>query len=269
MADGHAWELIRRLPHPALRSAVLEYQGYRERVQGTLRRRELPSAGITVIINLGPPLVVDGRRLAESFVAGLCTSHSLVDTIGEMEGVEVRLTPTGARRLFGIPMSDLANRVVPLDDILSLAGRAAIARIREAATWQERFALLERELASRLDRAPGTPAVLAHAWRQLAATDGRVSIRALAKEAAWSPKRLVATFRDQAGLPPKQVARLFRFQRAVGELARPDARLTAVAYSAGYYDQAHLIREVREFAGVTPTELVRQIHPDLPGLIDG
>jgi AraC-like DNA-binding protein len=275
MADGHQWELLRRLPHPMLRGAVLEYQGFRERVIGTFRRREIPSAGVTVIINLGPPLRMGGPEtsdvmtsFADSFVAGLCTTYSLVETVGEMAGIEIRLTPTGARRLFGVAMSELANRVVRLGDVFGPRGLAAIARIGDAPTWAERFAVLDRVLCERLVRAVETPIAVDHAWRRLVSTERVLSVSALATELAWSQKRLVATFRDQVGLAPKQVVRLVRFQRAVSAMSRPGARLTAVAYGAGYYDQAHLIREVREFSGVSPGALVRQIHADGLGIID-
>jgi AraC-like DNA-binding protein len=276
MAQGHEWELVRRLPHPALQGAVVDYQGFRERVIGTLRRREIPAVGITVIINLGPPLWLGGpdsaglmSPQADSFVAGLSTTYTLVETVGEMEGIEVTLTPTGARRLFGVPMAELTDQVVGLDDVFGRMGRAAVARIRAEPTWPDRFAMLDRELSLRLNGAPMTPAAVQHAWQRMAAADGRLSVGALASELAWSPKRLVTTFRDQIGLGPKQLARLFRFQQAVKAMSRPGARLTSVAYAAGYYDQAHLIRDVREFSGVSPTELLRQAHPESLGFIDG
>jgi AraC-like DNA-binding protein len=197
----------------------------------------------------------------------LCTAPSLVETIGEMEALEVGLTPLGARRLFGVPMSEIAERVVAFDDLMGVDGRRTVARLRETPTWAGRFALLDRVLWARLMRAPETPATVDYAWRQLATQHGLVSMEALARELVWSPKRLVTAFRDQVGLGPKQVARLFRFQRAVKAMSQAPGRLTAIAYATGYYDQAHLIREVREFSGLAPGELVRQMHPDGPGLI--
>ena len=83
-----------------------------------------------------------------------------------------------------------------------------------------------------------------------------------------SRKHLVSQFRDQVGLPPKQVARVLRFEsvvRALGD-ARPRS-WTEVAMGAGYYDQAHLIRDFNEFAGCTPTEFVARMLPT--GEVDG
>ena len=55
-------------------------------------------------------------------------------------------------------------------------------------------------------------------------------------------------------MPPKQLARLTRFQAAIARLARsPEVRWADLAADLGFYDQAHLIREFRSFAGLTPT----------------
>jgi AraC-like DNA-binding protein len=64
------------------------------------------------------------------------------------------------------------------------------------------------------------------------------------------------------GLPPKTLARIFRFDRAVSLLAQRDARLADVAFECGYYDQAHLNRDFRGFAGTSPASFARQIVPD-------
>jgi AraC-like DNA-binding protein len=58
------------------------------------------------------------------------------------------------------------------------------------------------------------------------------------------------------GLPPKLVARIVRFERLTERVTtEPAVDWAAVAAACGYFDQAHLAREVRELAGVTPTEL--------------
>jgi transcriptional regulator GlxA family with amidase domain len=68
---------------------------------------------------------------------------------------------------------------------------------------------------------------------------------------------LIARFRDQIGLPPKLLARVIRFDRAVRVLRAPGSTsLAAVAFDCGYADQAHLNRDFREFAGTSPTAFV-------------
>jgi AraC-like DNA-binding protein len=142
--------------------------------------------------------------------------------------------------------------------------------MQAALTWDERFAVLDAALATRLANAYDPSPEVAWAWRQLTISDGRVPIATLAEELGWSPKRLIARFRDQIGLPPKQVARLLRFQRVtnlfLATTETPD--WGALARQCGYYDQSHLIHEFQRFAGDTPHGLVRRRLATGGGFVD-
>ena len=132
-------------------------------------------------------------------------------------------------------------------------------RLQAAPTWDARFAALDAALAFRLATARAPSPQVAWAWRQLARSGGRVPISTLGDELGWSPKRLIARFREQVGLPPKQVARLLRFQRATTLiLAAESPDWGALARMCGYYDQSHLIHEFQRFAGDTPEGLTRR-----------
>jgi AraC-like DNA-binding protein len=84
---------------------------------------------------------------------------------------------------------------------------------------------------------------------------GAVPIRRIAGEVGWSHK--IARFKQQVGLPPKTAARLVRFERAQRRLDRRGQTSWAdIAAESGYADQAHLVREFRDFTGTTPTGFV-------------
>ena len=91
------------------------------------------------------------------------------------------------------------------------------------------------------------------AWERLLESDGAAPIGALAAELGWSRRHFAVRFRDELGMPPKALARLLRFERAVKRLRAGD-ELADLALDAGYYDQAHFNRDFRAFAGTTPTE---------------
>ena len=55
-------------------------------------------------------------------------------------------------------------------------------------------------------------------------------------------------------MPPKLIARLFRFQNAVARLSSPQSSIAEVAVACGYYDQAHLDRDFRDFLETTPSD---------------
>lgn len=270
-------ESVRRAPDPALRPYVHRLAGYAEHPPAPLRRREVPSGSVVVIINLGTPLrVLDpedpaGRpRAPRSFAAGLHERYVVTETCGPSRGVQVDLTPVGARLLFGVTMDGLTNRVVDLTDLLGAEAAALAERLAETPDWESRLAAVEGYLAGRLAAAPPPDAGVLWAWRRLRETDGRTGIGALASELGWSRKHLVARFRREVGLPPKTLARILRFDRARRLLAVPGAMSDAeVACACGYYDQAHLIRDVRAFAGCTPAELRRRQFPGEHGIAAG
>jgi AraC-like DNA-binding protein len=69
---------------------------------------------------------------------------------------------------------------------------------------------------------------------------------------------LASTSSTRVGLPPKTLARIFRFRRALELLGRGSG-LAELAYDCGYYDQAHLNRDFRQFTGTSPGELARRL----------
>jgi AraC-like DNA-binding protein len=232
--------LIERTPIDVLRGHVTRYCGFVEETGGPLRRREGPGADVVLVFSLDHDWLIDGERYT-SFTGGLREDQVTTEHAGRSFGLQVDLTPFAARALLGVPMHELAGRVVPLDEPL------LVEQLADAPDWEARFALLDRVLAERVSAPPRD---VAWAWTRLRETHGRVRVGELATELGWSRKRLVAQFRDHVGLPPKAVAKLLRFERA-RELAgtMPWAEL---AVECGYYDQSHLSNDFRAVTGRTP-----------------
>jgi AraC-like DNA-binding protein len=248
-------------PHPALRGVVLRYEGYEERAAGPVTVRELPCTFVPIIIDLDAGWTVAHRHHAEplrldSFVAGVTDGPVVVGHPGSARCLQVDLTPLGARRLVGMPMSELANQTVPLEDALGRFGHHLVQRVGDAPDWPTRFALIDDAIRARL--AEATPVDPGVEWSldRIVTSGGGAVIGDLAGELGWSHRRLIARYRDAVGLPPKVVARIVRFERLTARLTTdPGIDWAAAATACGYFDQAHLAREVRELAGITPTEL--------------
>ena len=260
------WEWHSATPHPGLRGCVGSYTGYVERAAAPMRRLEVPFAGIPMIVSLGPSILIDGVRHG-SFVGGLDDSVTITEYVGEQCGIELTLTPLGARRLLGLPMCELTRRVVALDDVLGADARRLAERLRDAPGWAERFALLDAVLLRRLAGAAPVAPELEHAWARLQASDGAVAIATLADEIGWSRRHLTARFSAEIGLAPKPVARILRFVRVTRTLRAGGGHgLADVAYACGYADQAHLNRDFRAFAGTTPTDYAARMLPGGAGV---
>lgn len=270
-SDELSWEMVTRDARPGLRGHVRTYTGYVERTSRPLARREVPSGDVTLILSpdteLRLPHGSGGVSRHRSFLAGLHEEGALVEHDGFQHGLEVRLTPFGARALFGVPMHELTNRVTELDDLLGRSAAELVDRLWDTPGWERRFDLLDDLIAARVAEAAPASEGVAWAWRRLRETQGKASVGGLVSELGWSHRRLIARFREQVGLPPKTVGRVIRFEQ-VSQLLRdtPEPRLAELALDCGYYDQAHLNRDFREFAGTTPGEYLAARLPEAGGV---
>lgn len=253
--------LVAGTPHPSLRGVVLRYEGFTSRVGKPVVFRELPFTYVPIIIDLDAGWTVAHREHVRStplrlrsFVAGVTDGPVLVGHAGSARCLQVDLTALGARRILGMPMGELANRTVPIEDVLGALGHGLVQRIGEAPGWRERFALVDAALIALLSAAPAVDAGVAWSLGRIHSSGGTAAIGELAADLGWSHRRFIARYRDSVGLPPKLVSRIVRFERVTAQL-RSGAGPAVAAAECGYFDQAHLAREVRELAGITPTEL--------------
>src|SRR5207247_2126726 len=123
------------------------------------------------------------------FTGGMCDAPALVEAAGPARCLQANLTPLGARRLLGVPMRELTNRVVDLEDVLGPEAGLLAERLAEAPGWRGRLGIADDAAGGRVS------------WAQLAA-------------------------------------------------------------ECGYFDQSHLVRDVRRFARTTPTELAARLAPE-------
>jgi AraC-like DNA-binding protein len=220
-----------------------------------------------MIVTLDDPLVIarhpDPGQPASThdfLLGGLHTAPALITHDGRQSGIQLALTPLGARTLLRVPAGELAGLDVDASDVLGRLAGEIRERVLAAPDWDGRFAVLEQFLADRVRaasglRAPGPRPEVSYAWERLHRSRGAVSAADLAAETGWSARHLGEQFRAETGLSPKAGARVIRFDRArrrlLGQAAAGRVSLAGLAAECGYYDQAHLAREFRELAGST------------------
>src|SRR5262249_9031330 len=146
---------------------------------------------IVVIFELGPPIrVFDGNgraaRYKDGFVAGVDDGFTVTEHDGFQMGIQLDLTPVGARRIFGLPMSELSRRVVPFGDVVRREA-GLTQRLAELADWDARFDLLEQVFCRRLAAASGSP-IVDWAVGRIEAAGGAVGIADLADDLGYSQK---------------------------------------------------------------------------------
>lgn len=256
-------------PHPALRGYVRSCVGYDHTTDPDAVHYGLPSLSGTVIIAFDDPLDVafvdepDANARYWLLAGGLHARPVLVRTHGVQRGIQVALTPLGARTLWGVPLGALAATVADHGDLPLGMPPSLHARLAAASDWPERFALLEAHLLARLARSDADLRPdLSEAWRVLVRSRGRVRVDALAGHVGWSRRTLTQRFASEFGLTPKQAARVARFEHA-RRLAEGGVRLADVAHHAGYADQAHLTREWTSLAARSPVATLSEAFPNV------
>ena len=275
VVSGLVDESVRGRPAPPLRPYVAWYSGYRQRGVPPTTHRGLPSPYLTLILTLDDPLVMAGhpdpRQPPGSYLTllgGLHTTPALVTHDGRQSGVQIALSPLGARTLLGLPGGRLGGLDLSADDVLGPDVVDAHEALRAAVDWPARFAAVDAWLLRRAAKLELSPLAreVGHAWQLLLRTGGAAPVAAVAREIGWSPRRLSGRFNDEIGLSPKAAARVIRFDRARRALAArvmaagPAQRLglADLAVACGYFDQAHLDREFRALAGCPPVRWVAE-----------
>lgn len=162
----------------------------------------------------------------------------------------IRFFPGTAPALFGVPARELLDRRADLDELWRPARVRPLAEILAAST--DPMTELDRiagDVAAETD--PADPA-LRVVVRRLGAGS---SVAAVAESLGLGERRLHRMSLSAFGYGPKMLGRVLRLQRALA-LARRGVPFAETAFRAGYADQAHLARDVRELAGTSLARLI-------------
>lgn len=280
-----AHEIVEVLPHPLLRPGVRLYRGLRIESDRPRRRLELPVGVATLLLGFDHRLTVESvdpvaaasaapvpgaRETFNSLFTGMRTVSVIGWHPGVAHGIEIVMRPWAAYALFGVPMHEVAERLVePSDMAGSVVGRLA-ERLAELPDWPSRFAVLDETFVRWQEAGPGVAPRVLHAWDILRDSGGTTPIADLAATLDCSERQLERRFREQMGLSPKSAARVLRLQRAMHMLVagRP---LADIASRAGYYDQSHLNREIRTATGMPPGVFLNRAlsAPEIPNRVAG
>jgi AraC-like DNA-binding protein len=199
-------------------------------------------------------LVWDGRRARAVRPA----SRKMRRPVGESALViGIRIRPGWAAAVLGIPLRELPD-VADLAGVWDPASAHSLeAALAQAATPAAGRAVLTDSVIARLARGTGPDPRVIAAIAQLGQPGATVG--AAARHAGLSVRQLRRCFDDHAGLPPKTLQTILRFQRFRAWLAASDpARITLALAAAecGYFDQAHLCRDCARLVGARPAVLL-------------
>jgi AraC-like DNA-binding protein len=240
---------------------------------GSEFQRAMPDGRPEIIFNLADRFESQRpggpERQPLALLVGPTTRALELRPTGRVDLVGLRLQPGAAPALLGLSGLELLDRAADLADIRLPWAKDLAERLAELDGARDRVALVEECVTRATGRFRSDPRVEAGIELVLRSR-GAVHVRRVAELVGLSPRHLSRLCRERAGVGPKLLGRLTRFQRVLRELEagiRPP--WAAMAHRYGYFDQAHLGRDFRAFAGVSPGRYLAAAREVTRHFIDG
>jgi AraC-like DNA-binding protein len=268
------WKLLLLDVHEALRG-IVSHLWYGKGKVAYARDRILPRASSLLLINVGPPqyMVLHGppeKRLPFSDIWFSGIGDTPIDTEAPLGSavLGVSFTAVGAATMLHVPPRLTANQTGSFESLIGKEARSLHQRLLDIPDALGRLVCLEDFLLRRCSSGIVIHPLVNWAAQLLAASGGRIGTRQLVRESGYSRKQLALLFKEQVGLAPKTLARIHRFQGALRMITAGGRRdWCGVALDTGYYDQAHMINEFRDLAGLTPREISCMAQPDTNSVV--
>jgi AraC-like DNA-binding protein len=226
-------------------------------------QRIYPDGCMDIIFNFAEPIWSPDTRTANTahaFVVGNMTRFSSARAIGKLDLLGIRFHPGGIFSFLKMPLQEITDSFVDLAVISRVLAAELVERLYEQKSDLLRIQLLEQTLLSRLRDDGAFDELSQFSVNRLVTSHGNVSVCRVASECGLSRRQLERRFNATVGIPPKLLTQIVRFRKTqtiIGESTQKD--LTVIAYECGYFDQAHMTREFKRFAGLTPTSFRRSL----------
>lgn len=189
--------------------------------------------------------------LSISGVSGLADHRRIFKSSPDIGTVLVYFKEAGARHFFRQPLHELFRESVSLDNFMLRSELLCLEeQLAEAKTDAQRITSIEQFLISRMtniepDMLVSTALALIHRSK------GNIRIKELTEQLCISQSPLEKRFRQAVGASPKKFASIVRLKNVLQQYETTKS-LTELGYEAGFYDQAHFIKEFKTFTGDTP-----------------
>ena len=209
-----------------------------------------------------PELTAEQARFS---ISGQVNFPARMQSSGEVETIVVVFCPHAIGTMFNIPVSSFYNREIDGYSLGDKRLNALADEVLNADDSTEAIRKIEEWLLSRLDESAF------HNFKRVGASlrqlflDNAISVENMAQLACLSRKQFERVFFNAVGMKPKEYSSVARFQKSLWLMQNGNHDFADIAYTCGYADQSHFIRECRRYSGVTPAELLKTqtVYSDL------
>lgn len=201
-------------------------------------------------------ILLEVTNLDRIFITGFSKSFLQYDLGVAFDYIGIRFLPGGFPQLFNISAVDLVDQFLDLSEFLPKLSTDI------SQSWVKQESLNHYKLSFDqifLEITADSPALITadsriiNAMREILKSGGNIDIKSL--DVGLSERQLRRVFQFYYGVSPKTFCQIVRFQNILrAKPSQESLKRNKVFYAAGYYDQAHFIKEFKNFYGVTPTQ---------------
>ncbi|MBC7934842.1 MAG: AraC family transcriptional regulator [Rhizobacter sp.] len=195
-----------------------------------------------------------------SALVGLQATTVTLDINSDHKAVRVGFHPGGMYRLLGISMKDMIDDHYDAEDVFGKEMKIINEQLAESKSFDAIRNVIESFL---LDKVKSLKSALPFdmAMLEMLRYNGNMPMEKIASLACLSLRQFERVSKDRIGISPKLYARLARFSKAYRLRENfPAISWTSIAYECGYFDQMHLIRDFKEFAGMLPGIIEKELE---------
>lgn len=223
------------------------------------REQIMPDGIVEIVFHWGDPwhTLQDNRRFVQpqSFAISMMRKLVEIESAGRTGLVAVRFYPWGAYHYFAEPIQNFLDTTIPCERLWPGLMNGLMEGLSAERGIEARVAIVQSFLRERLSEHRRNQPEIDDAIRMIRDSQGQLSVAEICARTSLSKKQLERKFLTSIGTTPKIFARISRFLAICHHLKDHRNRsLTGIAYECGFYDQAHFIKEFKEFSGFTPRE---------------
>ncbi|PQA93233.1 AraC family transcriptional regulator [Chryseobacterium shigense] len=198
----------------------------------------------------------DGQAVVQprSCVFGQLTQPLVIEPTGTTGMFSVRFQHEGFIPFATIPIKEMDDKAIPLDRLFGEDGTELEKNMLQSKTAEEKIRTVEEFLLKKLD-ADAIDRMVQSTIDTILTANGQISIAELSRQTNINRRQIERKISSAVGLSPKQLSKTIRLQTTLKLLLSKEfTTLTALAHESEYYDQAHFIKDFKEFTGLTPKE---------------
>lgn len=248
-------------PNSKLADFVKCYWNLESAIENTpLKNTIVPDGTMKLIFHYGDtykhhPIEGESIILPKCFLIGQLTRPYVVEPLGVTGSFSVRFHPNGFLPFTTIPIKEMENTAVPIEELFGKEGEEIGHSILNANSTSERIRLIEIFLLNRLKNKRTIDNIINSTIETILDANGQFSVNEHSLRNNINRRQLTRKFSTTIGLSPKQLSKTIRIQATLKKLLSNEVvKLTDLAYENEYFDQAHFIKDFKEFTGLTPKE---------------